>query len=130
MERKPNLWFMPWRWRRWTWALLLPLTLLAYFLSAVPMLRLTSYFAKNGNLKSDYPYVRLAYRPVWMIDANCKPVKAVVDWEDGLMDNILRDNEALREEGGWVQRIGVPSSQIVLYERLDYALSRVMRQRN
>lgn len=85
MKTSTQRWFMPWRWSRWTWAMLLALVLPVYFLSAVPALRLVAQYPA---LWHRHQMLSLAYRPIWKIDARSKVAAAVIDWEDRLMDRI------------------------------------------
>jgi hypothetical protein len=85
-NREPLVWFMPWRWNRWIWAMLLPWALLVYFLSAVPVLR---FCGEKMALGSNFELIRLAYRPIWIIDVHCGPAAALIDWEDRAMDRLL-----------------------------------------
>lgn len=94
MKSSTQRWFMPWRWNRWTWVVLPPFALLAYFLSAVPALRLSSQGLQFG---SEFQYICRFYAPVWMIDAHSIEVATVIDWEDRVMDRILGAERHLME---------------------------------
>lgn len=61
--------------------------ILAYILSAVPLMRIANQVASIG--PEEYRLVRWAYRPVWMLDANCGAVATLIDSESRMMDRIL-----------------------------------------
>ena len=76
MNSRIQRWFMPWTWNRWSWAILLPFVLLAYFLSAVPVLRV----AHQGRLldREIFQLISKAYLPIWIVDANCDAAAAII----------------------------------------------------
>src|SRR5262245_3025978 len=63
MERKPNLWLMPWRWSSWMWCvapvLMLPLLAIAYFTAYLSLARPhASIWSSDGDL---FDHVHLEY---------------------------------------------------------------------
>lgn len=77
-------WFAPWKWNRWTWIVVLPLAIVAYFLSAVPILHLVIRNRSTIDpVLSDAAVV--FYQPVWNCGNHIAPAKVILDWEHQAM---------------------------------------------
>lgn len=85
-NREPLIWFMPWRWRRWTWIALAPIALIVYFLSAVPVMRISAQIAPHQAY--NHP-AWIIYDPVFAADLRIDIVSDVIDWEERMMNQIF-----------------------------------------
>jgi hypothetical protein len=77
--------FMPWRWSRWTWCSIVPMLMIAYFLSAIPVERIVRQ-------KINYrlvPLVKTFYCPVRVCVKRSTGLRRVLDHENAIMNRIL-----------------------------------------
>lgn len=91
MKTQLQRWFMPWRWPRWVWIVTPLVSMAAYFLSAVPVMRIAERTGRAWN----HP-VWVVYKPVWVVDDKIDLFAMVISWEDRIMDRVLG------ERGDWV----------------------------
>lgn len=74
----------PWKWSRSTWAAVVPIMLVVYFLSAVPVMKIA---VAGGMLR--YPAVisviTVVYSPVWWCTENSAAVDAILGREQELV---------------------------------------------
>lgn len=78
---------MPWRWQRWIWFVAMSLGLAMYFLSAVPVGRLTLQKFPRG--RGAVMMVDVIYKPVSLLNEHSEIADAVFCWEHDLMDHLI-----------------------------------------
>lgn len=78
--------FAVWRWKKRTWALMAPLILAGYLLSAAPVI----YTIRRCELRRD-PLVKsvvfTVYFPAGMLNANSEAYRNVLEWQMATMES-------------------------------------------